>query len=205
MIDAGFLVDPLIYMHRISTPQFKGRYGAELIEACITTNAERNTKIAKIAQEAFGGGKSVLIIARLLDHIEALRAAVETLGLPVATCIGETSAQERKSAVESLLRREKIVISNVLGEGVDLPALEVVIVAAGGKDPKETMQRLRCLTACVGKNQAIVHDFHDACSTYLMQHSEIRLATYAREFRVTKTYKERPESCSKRHYNMFPS
>lgn len=195
MIRAGYLVAPKIFLHEVKSPKWRGRYSPAMLEACIVKNDGRNSSIAALAKRHFDAGQRVLVIARLLDHIEELACYLRALGVPVETCIGET--KDRKRIVASLLNAEKVVISNVLGEGVDLPELEVVIIAGGGSDPKDTMQRLRCLTACEGKVEAIVHDFFDNTSRYLAAHSEQRFAVYREHgFDVTEDFKRcTPQPC----------
>ncbi len=65
-----------------------------------------------------------------------------------------------------------------LRAGVDIPELQVVILAAGGKSAVRVIQRAgRALRKCVGKKKATIHDFFDTGSIYLIKHSRNRMAT----------------------------
>jgi len=56
-----------------------------------------------------------------------------------------------------------------------------VVNAEGGKDVKRTIQRMRNLTPCDGKTEAVFVDFIDQTNPYLAEHSLARLQTYRSE------------------------
>lgn len=188
MIEAGYLVAPDIYLHDIREPKCRGmQWGEQLKRIAIVENEGRNRQIVRLAMKHAAAGSRVLIIANRIAHIEALHAMVEAAGSPCGMAIGKTTTDERNAHLERLINGEApIVVANVFGEGVDLPAVDVVINAEGGKDPKQAMQRMRNLTACAGKSHAIFHDFYDRTSRHLQEHAEERLRLYRSEraFRV---------------------
>jgi len=73
------------------------------------------------------------------------------------------------------------LIGTVFKEGVDIPEIEVVINAEGGKDAKMTVQKMRNLTPHHGKTEAIYVDFYDMMNPYFETHSKARLAEYKAE------------------------
>lgn len=188
MIDAGYLVAPDIYLHDIAEPALRGmRWSEDLKKRGILENHVRNAKIVDLAVKAADNGSRVLIVANRRKHIEDLADMVQKAGRKCNFAYGKTTSDERNAHVASLLNGEApIVVANVFGEGVDLPQVDVVINAEGGKDPKQSMQRMRNLTACAGKCHATFHDFYDRTSHYLQDHSDQRLRLYRseRSFRV---------------------
>ena len=71
-----------------------------------------------------------------------------------------------------------MLLGTVFAEGVDIPEVEVVINAEGGRDAKATMQRMRNMTVAEGKNRALLIDFMDEFNPYLQKHSMERLKVY---------------------------
>lgn len=205
MIEAGFLVAPDIFMHDIREPKCRGMaWGEELKRAAIVENTGRNSKIIEIAMEAAAKGSRVLIIANRRKHIERLGEMLAEAGARHAVANGSTKIGERNDHVARLLSGEApIVVANVFGEGVDLPQVDVVINAEGGKDPKQTMQRMRNLTACAGKRQAVFHDFYDRTSRHLQKHADERARMYRSErgFRLHMQLQE--TQCDSEHSHFF--
>lgn len=200
MIDAGYLVAPDIYMHDVREPKCRGmQWGEALKKRAITENEGRNSQIVALAMKHAKAGSRVLIIANRTAHIDRLHEMIEAAGSPCGIAYGSTKDQERNDHLERLMSLEApIVVANVFGEGVDLPAVDVVINAEGGKDQKQAMQRMRNLTACAGKRHAVFHDFYDRTSHYLQEHADERLRLYRSEraFRVHFNEELRTQSCS---------
>ena len=76
----------------------------------------------------------------------------------------------------------KILISTVVNEGVNIPSMDVIIMAGGGKSNKLTVQRVgRALRKAEGKETAKIIDFYDNDNGILLRHSKARLKTYRKE------------------------
>lgn len=183
LVEEGFLMRQNVEMHRVSSPDFRGAgWSTTMRQKCIDDNKTRNRLIASIAKDKWEQGLRVLVIARHRPHIAALHEEMERLGLTVAIVHGNTSQSKREQAAEDLADRTvDVVLGNVFGEGIDLPAVEVVINAEGGKGDIATVQRQRNLTISKGKKKAIMIDFMDLMNETLQSHSEARLAMYKSE------------------------
>jgi superfamily II DNA or RNA helicase len=70
------------------------------------------------------------------------------------------------------------VVGTVLGEGVDIPELEVVINAEALCSKTAVLQRMRNLTQSEGKDSAFMIDFFDHTHPKLAAHSKARIAMY---------------------------
>ena len=178
LIKNGYLTQPLIKIYYNDVKKMKPwttarKYGIDL-------NTKRNALIVSIAKKFANKNKKVLIV---VDRITTQGKAFEE-ALPNAGVIyGEHTSKERKEIFEDFQDgSNKILISSVVKEGVDLPEMDVIIMASGGKgseNGRATMQRLgRVLRLSKGKDSAFVIDFYDCDDGILEKHSKIRLNTY---------------------------
>ncbi len=180
LVEDGHLMGQNVEIYTVKKPNHRGYGWSHTVQRrCIIENKWRNKLIAKIAKTHVGKGLRVLVIARLHDHINLLKEAMEDLGLHVWRVTGKTHQSERENAMDALAaRRVDVLLGNVLGEGIDLPEVEVIINAEGGKDDKNTVQRQRNLTIAEGKTQAILIDFLDETNEKFEEHSRQRIAMY---------------------------
>jgi len=73
-----------------------------------------------------------------------------------------------------------LIGTSVIGEGVDLPNANVLIMAGGGKARSQVMQNIgRVLRICKGKTFAKIYDFEDRGSEWLSDHSAQRQDVYS--------------------------
>lgn len=182
LIRDGYLLPQTVKMYRISEPMQSGsRYSATLKKRCITENKYRNRKIAKLASKQVP--KKTIIIAREHAHIAAICEELDNLGVEYRTLTGRDRQAKRDEIVDDFLGGSfHVIVGNVLGEGVDIPDVECVINAEGGKDEKQTWQRQRNLTVVEGSNKVpVMIDFFDETSPYFLKHSRARLKVYKSE------------------------
>lgn len=188
LIQEGHLLQPTVLLYRMplhGAPQ-RWRYGRTYSEF-IANNEERNATIADLAEQAAKAGLLTLIDTGRLDQMRRLEEMLSARGVEVETLHGSTPPARRRRVVERFQKRKvAVVIGTILGEGVDIPELEVVINAEGGKSRIAVMQRLRNLTVSEGKTRAIVIDFADLGQRHMQEHSLARLDLYdeTRGFRI---------------------
>src|SRR6185312_7294071 len=185
LIEAGYLMRQNVKMYRITTPTgFKTAGWSDMMRSmCLTNNDKRNSMIARLARKAsVDMGMKVLILARELEHINTLRRWLDSVGVPNEKITGRERKDKRRALIERMLSGEfNVLIGTVLGEGVDIPAVECVINAEGGRDIKRAIQRQRNLTMAEGKRVALFIDFMDETNHYLEEHSQARLEAYQSE------------------------
>lgn len=184
LIKDGYLLPQRVQMHRVDDPSGvrKSRYSATLKKTCITQNEERNRLIAELASEH--APRKTIIIARELAHIRAIGEALDGQDVPYRVLTGSTPQEQRMDYVSEFTskRGPHVLVGNVLGEGVDIPDVEIVIVAEGGKDEKQTWQRQRNLTIVEGSKKApLLIDFYDQMNSVFEAHSKARLKVYRSE------------------------
>lgn len=98
--------------------------------------------------------------------------------------ISGKDSSSRRQRILGLFKQGKIdvlISSTILDEGADLPSIETLILAGGGKAEHRQIQRIgRALRAAPGKDRATIFDFMDE-GYYLGKHAAGRLAAYEAE------------------------
>jgi superfamily II DNA or RNA helicase len=185
LVELGVLARPEIRMVKISQdiwkPTYQGLYGEAVVRSTI-----RNRTIAEIASQL--AKRPAVVFFKELRHGQRLAEALERRGLNVALVEGRTKVTSRQSIGQSLARGDlDVVVSSVVWqEGIDIPELESVIVAAGGKSIIAALQRAgRGMRANADKTTFQLWDVYDEGSEILERHSKARRKAYEREgFRV---------------------
>jgi len=184
LIQAGYLLPQRVKMFRVHEPDRlrDARYSATLKKQCITENKHRNAMIARIVADY--APRKTIIIARELAHIRAIGEALDDEGIRFRVLTGSTRQDQRMDYVDEFTGKGDlhVLVGNVLGEGVDIPDVEIVVNAEGGKDEKQTWQRQRNLTIVEGSKKAPeLVDFYDCMSRVFEKHSRARLKVYKSE------------------------
>lgn len=184
LVAAGYLMKQNVKMYRITEPDMEDRrWSAGLRGKCITYNPHRNNIIAKVVDKVSRTmGMKVLVVATLIEHVDAISRALSSNGVAHNILIGPQSPTSKRAVRDQFATGEiPVLISTVMGEGIDIPDVECVVNAAGGKSAIATIQRQRNLTVAEGKRVALLVDFFDDMNPYFREHSEARLATYRSE------------------------
>lgn len=152
----------------------------------IVRNVSRNNIIADIAEEAVRTGTVMIIVTRiehgylLLDSF-GLSFEMEHSAIFVN---GQSEMEDRRAALDRLATGEHIIViaTNIFDEGVDVPAMDTLILACGGKSQLKLLQRIgRGMRKKEGDNILNIHDFIDGSNKFLLKHSEERLHVYKEE------------------------
>lgn len=179
LIRAGWLVQPWIELVRVDGPKIEGEGWSTIYRRGIVEHPGRNAAVVDAAVRHHEAGLQVLVVADQVDHTHALTAKLQDLGVRAEAVVGTTSAADRRALIRDYKAREiQALVGTVFGEGVDLPAIEAVVNAEGGKSKIAAMQRFRCLTPADGKDTAILTDFMDLHHPLLARHSRERLGIY---------------------------
>jgi superfamily II DNA or RNA helicase len=183
LIELGYLVQPKILLYKVTTPDAHGiGWHSNLLRDTVFENKQRNQKIVDVACGLVKSGMRVLIITRRLKQAALIGRAIKNNGISMAIMIGDTKRGARDERIEGFKDGSiNVLIGTVIKEGVDIPEVEAVINAEGGRDIKATVQRMRNLTPHKDKDEAIFIDFIDMTSPYTAQHSLERLKAYRME------------------------
>lgn len=183
-VKRGVIAKPKIRI--IKTPfsqQIKDiRKYADAYEKGIVYNENRNRLILKTAADYVKENKSVLILVVRTEHGKALtNLASEYFTKRLRFLYGATDEELRLLSKDLLKNKNlKCLITSVIWkEGVDVPSLDVVINAAGGKSEIATIQAVsRSLTRTKDKEEGRVVDFFDPSHYFFISHFGHRLNTY---------------------------
>lgn len=187
LIEQGYLVPPKISM--IAVPPWHEplpKNYPSVYKNYITENDVRNGLVVQSARKLLEMGRRPLILVRYLSHGERIAAALEDVPLYFVNgdVDGETREEVKRDFQEGSLKC--LIASSVFDIGVDIPCLDALILAGGGKSTVRTLQRIgRVIRRSEGKKDAIVVDFLDD-ARYLEKHSAARVAVYETEpsFRI---------------------
>lgn len=185
LIEAGRLAAPRITMVSLTqkaSPEARqdGYHG--VYDELVTSSDERNAEIVRLVQLA---PKPCVVFVKIVDHGRKLRGYLEFAGVRTEFVWGQKDAKAREAAVERLERGDSqaLVASVVFQEGVDIPSLQSVVVASGGKSIIAALQRIgRGMRTDGGKKtEFMVYDVLDLGSPMMERHSRRRMNTYVRE------------------------
>lgn len=186
----GFLVPCTVEMLRVEgrASLLHREWSQDHWHDAIFGDEKRNAAIVKRAGELAREGRRVIITTTRTEHAGLLGQMLADAGIPGGVLIGPDSGTRRRQRMTSFRTGPtRVLVSTVLGEGVDVPECDAVIVGEGGASRVAALQRMRCLTPSPGKNDCIVVDVVDTTSRYTAAHTKTRIDTYRAEscFRLT--------------------
>jgi superfamily II DNA or RNA helicase len=182
--ETGRIVPADVYFFHGCTPEGDGKVDVpvrrpmnwmEEYEWAITGNFRRNATIIKLAEKWVQTGPTIILVERL-DHGHALAGRLNWPFVHGAT-------EERGLLYDEFRdgRTRGLIISKIGDEALDLPNVERVILAGGGKAPHRQTQRIgRGMRASAGKAQVMVADFEDY-GHYTSSHYRARRRQYEAE------------------------
>jgi superfamily II DNA or RNA helicase len=157
---------------------------AEDYQKHIIEGRTRNLKIAKLALSYAKNGNLVLIFTERIAHGNLLDLLInfsmsQNNSIKHKFLCGKNSSKEiefyKNEAKEKRLDI-LIVTRQLFGEGVDIPAVNVLMNAAGGNDLSAFTQMFgRGLRVTNDKKTVQYVDFYDSGSTHLENHSKARI------------------------------
>lgn len=181
LFDAGLLVPPTILIYPVAQKgEPYARWSFQTVyQKLIVENYQRNHGIADLAQQGVERGMKVLIDTGRTAQMKFLVEALKARDVRVREMHGKTPPEKRKTVLADFVEgRVDVLVGTILGEGVDIPVLDMVINAEGLKSKKAVLQRMRNLTPSEGKTSATFVDFADMVHPQLRSHSLERLQLY---------------------------
>jgi len=191
LIDQGYLAKPRFIFLDPPPKPIPWRYSwHKVYREGIVRNEGRNNLIVKVAKMLSKEGLRVYIHVERIDHGKLL---AEKIGCPFLC--GRDSSKKRQTTLQAFEEGKiRILVSTLLGEGVDIPSMNAIILAHGYKTSIGTIQKIgRALRVAEGKEEAIIVDFNDK-GKYLYEHSLTRKKVmkeyYGKYFRVSRWEEE---------------
>lgn len=150
----------------------------EHYETCVVRNRERNMMLCRLAVKFLENQSrvgSIVILADRIEHCKELAAILSELtGEEVPTLIGENNNKENLLALKN--NNLKLCVgSKVLDEGIDIPHLELIVLAGANSDKRRLIQQVgRCQRTPPGKSRGWVLDVNDVEAFYLSRKAASR-------------------------------
>jgi len=174
LIQQGFLVNAEVqYYKYVTLDDFRFSSYAEVYESVVVQPGFRNDKVLEVIRKF--PDKKVLVLVQRVAHGELLASKVAgSLFLS-----GSVKERDLDFSVHPV-----IIATSIFDEGIDLPFVDVLVIAAGGKSSVRLVQRVgRVLRLFPGKGNAIICDFVDEAK-YLKAHYLKRRAILGEDFEV---------------------
>ena len=184
LIKGEHLVPPVITFVGVSTPKLpKNLEYQEVYDIGICTNAYRNKVIVELAAELVACQKPTLILVWKVSHGELISSMLTDFGIQNVFLQGGTSTEARDEAIKNMKlgNQQVIVATSIFDEGLDIPSIQAVVLAGGGKSWSKLLQRVgRGVRRddAAGKTKVEIFDFADSTHKYLVEHSLERLGIY---------------------------
>ena len=187
LADLGFLVNPDIKMVRV--PYRAAANGitdwAEIQKHGIVENTVRNKIAIAEILDMYEKGRNIGVFVNMIQHGKNMLAALRAL-LPtheVEFVEGATSSLERNRIFRAARTgRVRIsVLTSLADEGLDIPAMNGICLADGGKSSVEKIQQIGRglrIHPSSGKFDCDVRDFYDEVCPILKRHSDERVSLY---------------------------
>lgn len=137
--ESGLIAMPT--MNLLQRPIFPERVGsyAAAYEKFISNNAKRDRFTLEVIRKA---PKPVVVFVELIEHGERLERMVRRAGMTVELVTGKRNVHERLAAQRRVAHGDvDVLVSNVVFRtGMDLPELQSVVFAQGGKSHISALQ-----------------------------------------------------------------
>jgi superfamily II DNA or RNA helicase len=150
----------------------------DVYEQGIVTNTNRNYLVAETALKHVEKNETVLIFVDKIQHGNYLQEMFEG---KVPFVQGAMPPEERMKVKKGLIEKSifLVIATTAWKEGVDIPNLDVVILAAGGKTEIPVIQSIgRGLRKTASKTKAVIYDIFDPSHYYLVNHFGERISMY---------------------------
>lgn len=195
LILRDLLVRPTIYYlngNKIDKYIYSTKRYNSIYKKYIVNNVYRNNKIVECVCRFQEMDKTVLITVATKKHGQILKQLIIKVGHECEFIFSGVDKLTRKKHIQNVRDRKlKIIIGTSLAdEGLNIPALDSLILAGGGKSPTRLRQRIgRVLRRSPGKKEAFVVDFKDNVR-YLLGHYKKRheMCKSEEEFKIVESF-----------------
>ena len=150
-------------------------------EEGIVQNETRNKQIVGIIQDCLSRNETVLVFVNKIAHGDNIERICFEEGIKISFVQGSSTMDVRERVKNELNHgtTQAVISTTVWKEGINIPNLNNVINAAGGKSEIATLQAIgRGLRKTTSKSHVTIYDFFDPGHPYLIAHFGERLCIY---------------------------
>jgi superfamily II DNA or RNA helicase len=139
LIKSGYLVKPYIFFEPIECKTSFHTY-SKIYNECVVNNDKFNRHVAETANHLISKKLSVLVLVRQISHGKTLENLIPNSHL----LTGSVKSKTRTEVIEKLRQRTIpcMIATSLADEGLDIPSLDAVIIAGGGKSSTRLFQRI---------------------------------------------------------------
>jgi superfamily II DNA or RNA helicase len=147
----------------------------------LTEDDKRNRLALEVVMKALDDGRRVIALSERMAHVERLAGTLNRIRPGAAVLAhGRLGKKAREEAIQKISSGEaKVLFATKLGdEGLDIAALDALVLLTPSRDGGRTMQRVgRILRALPGKRAPVVFDLVDAGVGLLANQARARFFT----------------------------
>jgi len=157
----------------------------DVYDAGVVNNRALNRQVILDAKESIEENKTVLILVVQIQHGENIvNMAKRLYDLDFVFVQGKTDSDIREQIRKQMIdkKTKAVVATAVFRKALNIPSLDVVINACGGKSEVMTLQAIgRGLRKTKDKEEVIIRDYYIPSHRYLVDHFGRRLCLYFQE------------------------
>lgn len=173
LIEAGWSAKPTIFIRPVEYTENLMDY-AVAYDKMIANNQAYNNLVIEDAIDCYKRGKITLIIVDRIRQGSYISQNIANRGVPCKFLTGGSDDAYRAKVMRTFKSgKTPIVIgTSIFDEGVDVPAIEALILAAGGRSDQRQLQRIgRALRKKEGEENTVeVYDYMHCGNQYLLLH-----------------------------------
>jgi superfamily II DNA or RNA helicase len=181
LVEREVLARPTILMADCWQDDFDDATWPTVYDRLVVHSAKRNALVLEAVRRS---EKPALVFVQAVEHGQVLMRAFVRAGIRAGYVHGAHTTEQREAAIEQLVagRIDVLVCSVIFQEGVDIPALRSVVIAAGGQSTIAAIQRVgRGLRKAEGKTSCMVWEVNDRGQRWLEAHARARRLAYQAE------------------------
>lgn len=182
--ELGLLAPPKIHITEV--PNFvrirSKKHYMDSYMAGVVNNQGRNEMVCDDVEKLVKADCTVLVVVTRVLHGKRLQSMLrDRLGYFVPFISGGIETESRENVKDIFKRKEiKCCVANVVWrEGIDIPSLDCVVNASGGKSEIMTLQTVgRGLRKPEGKSEVLIVDYKDGTHKWFEDHFGERMRIY---------------------------
>ena len=175
---ANITVEDLVREGWLARPKFvildyEGRLGGydyqEAYQSLVDSKA-RNQRIVDYVRDMYQKGHKIYVDVKRIKHGQTLTRMLNDIGVKAVFISGNSATDKRQTVLKTFESDGFVLVSTLIKEGVDLPAMTCVVLAGAGKSGIQVIQTIgRSLRPKPETNEAFVVDLADN-GKYLGEH-----------------------------------
>jgi superfamily II DNA or RNA helicase len=185
LIERGISSRPTVWTVENHDSVNRGASFQQAYRQGIEESVSRNSLVCKVACKFIRQNKQVFMMVTRISQGEILQRILDASGYATAFIWGTTPAKTRRQVLQDFKTRnglDCVISSTICDEGMDVPAIDVLILAGGGVGKTRLLQRIgRALRKKDGVNVCDIVDFWDFSHPTLLKHSRKRIRICEKE------------------------